>query len=145
MTVKGRLLHFWYEFDFYTFYLNGFFCFFFILMQSIRNGRYSSIWSNVPLWLIIKNRDLLIYLIRGLNAYLLFTVFKFYNILFSTPVYLHHQSQRGVIWSEMKHITQCHCACIHDAENVNLFILGFNLFSLFYSLTHTEQGYLFKQ
>lgn len=40
---------------------------------------------------------------------------------------------------------QCHCACIHDAENVNIFILGFNLFSLFYSLAHTEQGYLFNQ
>lgn len=74
---------------------------FFILMQSIRNGRYSSIWSNVPLWLIIKNRDLLIYLIRGLNAYLLFTVFKFYNIIFNTCLLASPEPERcNMKWDE---------------------------------------------
>lgn len=42
MTVKGRLLHFWYEFDF-LYILPQWVFLFFILMQSIRNGRYSSI------------------------------------------------------------------------------------------------------
>lgn len=44
-------------------------------------------------------------------------------------------------------VLQCHWNVhpFNDAENVNLFILGFNLFSLFYSLTHTKQGHLFNQ